>query len=859
MYFQEPGWLQTLKKTTKKQNIKILKSRHLKKSFKNRSLLDLYIKKELSWIYSIDWRSEQKLAIQSFHEDKNNELVIQAVFGSGKTTIMLAIIQNLLFNDYTEPENLFIMAFNVAIKNEIKKKLHNHRLVIKTYDSLIYTLCKELGMGDELKFPNFDGKRRFVRENIEKVQKDENVKFVFVDETQDLEKNAYRILKQRFCNARFLFIGDIFQSIQKEPRESVLWYLLQNGSPNRKIITMKTTPRVPENILDEIKIALLQFYPEFQNTISQWSSSNMVSQAHVFWHPFTSYKDVYTDLLEFCKKYAHEDIMILTFSSAITVRGSLGDVARVRKFLNTSGIQTNANHKNMIGDRVFLSTANSSKGLERKHVFCFLTFPLEKAFSNFSDDLVVNIMTVALSRAKDTIDVYIPRHKDRFSKVLHLYKQCPKPTEDKQYKKQPAPLIGHNPFLQDIYDMKTMLEQEHGVTELLRQGILSFETKQELKTFVKKFQTTEIVPIRTEEFRNEEGCAFLGILFETLILSNWTNRWPTSACTENLVTQHEMYSNFIPKIADYRKRYLDFIKKHAFQDRYIIFKGCVLFAKLHLACYQKLFVNITKEQEVSLFQNWCNLYPKVQEIKPKCNLEKLKTQSNVGMTYVTGIADALVTNDVLEVIEIKASRSPEWCEHALIQAILYGMMLGKSYFKIHLINVSKKEVASYAVSFKGRLLEMRDLVQQEVAIWNLNCFLSKNVTHNDDSKKGKLKSEGLYFLDGRPKEDRFTLIELTSPTKTFIIANNIKREKIFEEIQKRNISNLYISRFLENQGFRGMQLIFPTNHFNLSQVRLWKQFLSQIGYDHIESKINWLEPLATLSVQLCRLAQIYNF
>lgn len=405
--------------------------------------------------------------------------------------------------------------------------------------------------------------------------------------------------------------------------------------------------------------------------------------------------------------------------------------------------------------------------------------------------------------------------------------------------------------------MKTMLEQEHGVTELLRQNIISFETKQILKSFVKKYEINTIVPVRSDEFRNEEGCAFMGILFETLILSNWTKKWCTSACTDNLVTQHDMFVNFLPKIQDYRKKYMTFIKK-PFKHQNIIFKGCVLYAKLHLACYQKLFINISHQQEKNLFKSWLGLYPKIKEIKPKCDLQKLKTQSNVGMTYVTGIADALVMNEILEVIEIKASRSPEWNEHALIQAILYGIMLGKSYFKIHLINVSNKEVASYAVSFKGRLMEMRELVQSEVAIWNLNCFLSKNVTHNNTSKKN-INTESMYILDGKPNENRYTLLEMMSPTKTFILANNVTKEKIAEEIKKRSIQNLLLSRFLEKEDYKGLQLYFPKNNFKLSQIRLWRQFLTKIGYKQEDSKMNWQEPISTLSVQLCRLAQLYNF
>jgi len=84
--------------------------------------------------------------------------------------------------------------------------------------------------------------------------------------------------------------------------------------------------------------------------------------------------------------------MILTFSSAITVSGAMGDLARVRKFLGENGFDVNTNHKKLDEDKYFLTTSNSSKGLERDYVIIFLTFPLEKAFFHLSDDVVLNLM-----------------------------------------------------------------------------------------------------------------------------------------------------------------------------------------------------------------------------------------------------------------------------------------------------------------------------------------------------------------------------------------------------------------------------------------------------------------------------------
>jgi len=876
-YSNPPDWLAWNVSNTKKEILTVLKSRKLKTSFLDRRELNKYIQ-FLLWPWNFQWRQEQTDVLNFFFSHGFQEMAVQAVFGSGKTTMMLAIVHILVLKEICPPDHIYIFAFNVAIKNEIKKRLQCKGLSIKTYDSLIYTLCSEMGVSD-LHLPNFEGKRRFVRENLNNITPLPHIRHVFIDEAQDLEKPCYSILRRRFPTATFLFVGDIFQSIQKEPRESLLWYLLQHSSPLRKIYTMKSTPRVPPPILAEIQTALTTFYPEFKDTIQKWSSTNTISSTStIHWHPFTSYKQVYDDMLVFCKSHPPSECMILTFSSAITVRGSLGDVARVRKFLSTHGIQTNPNHKNMTHDQIFLSTANSSKGLERPHVFCFLTFPLEKAFSNFSDDLVVNIVTVALTRAKQSVHIYIPSHKDRFSTALTLYQKCPPPQLESnlpQRKKGPAPTHAEKQFV-NIYDMKSMLEQEHGVTELLRQSIISFETKAYLKSFAKKYETKPLPSLRMESFQNEEGCAFVGILFESLILSSWTNQWPRGPFTENHLTQHDVFAHFSPMVDALRKKYLDFIKKPYSIGQ--LFPACILYARLQIACYQKLFICPNPKEEQVLLGKWMVLQSFIFSLKPPCNLNHLKVQSNVAMAYVSGIADALVLNndkaskEPLEVIEIKASRAAEWKDNALVQSVLYGLMLGRNYFRIHLVNVLQKESSHYCLQLKGEVLKIRRLVQVDVAQWNLNCFLAKNISHHDPDKK-TWKTEGMFFLEGINNE--YVLIEMTSPTRARILSYDLPwseiKLKLEQLIKGEQMSQLVIGRHVEEDfSFLSIdfkKLEFPANFYSQNKSQQWETFLRTQVTDWKETeesknnktRLSWSDPLATLSVQICHLAKNNNF
>lgn len=861
-----PQWIRDTSAVPKTKILQTLRQHHLRRSFRNRTVLNQYLT-NLQWPWDMKWRPEQRAVIDTIFQG-SKETVIQAVFGSGKTTMMIAVIHIMLLRQMQEARHIQVIAFNVAIKNEIRKKIANPTVNVCTYDSLIYRICAELNY-ENLHLPNFDGKRRFVREHLSEIKPKTTIRYVFVDECQDLEKSTYAILRRFFPAAAFVFVGDIFQSIQKEPRESLLWHLLQHPCLTRKVLTMTTTPRVPRPILQEIRLALGAYYPEFRETIMSWTSDNpMETHTKITWVPFASYKQVYDDLLTFCRSHQASEIMILTFSSAITVRGTLGDVARVRKFLATHNLLTNSNHKQMMDDRIFLSTANSSKGLERPHVFCFLSFPLEKAFANFSDDLVMNIITVALTRAQQSVVMYVPAHMDRFSTSLRMYKDCPRPTIDGEF--QPAKM--KTPF-EGLRKGWSMLMQEHGITELLRQNILTFETKERLRSMAKRYRSTPIPSVRIDKFRTEEGSAFVGLLFESLILTTWTRSWLKGHCCED-VPQHAVFHYFSSSVANLRQEYHHYTHSHPCNPG-TLFDGCVLYSRLQLATHQKLFHQISKEDAGILRAAWEPLVPSVLQLRPPTSSScQLKIQCNVAMQFVTGIADAMLvptgktSANLLEVIEIKASRSPDWMQNALIQSILYGILLGRSRFRIHLLNVSSTEACSYFYHLPTQLMEMRHMVQTDVAIWNLNCFLAKNVTHHDPHKP-TLNTDGLFFVQSNHQDAddnaaaaaaaiTYACGEWMSPSRFYLHSQCLTREDLCKKLLSNDSARLIIGRSTPPCAWpvKCTTLQFAERNRTESLHIQWQRYLKDLAYP---DDGHWQCPISKLCIQIGDLCQQFNF
>lgn len=902
-----PTWLSQLcQLPTKKAKIQVLRERQLRTSFMDRFELEEYLQR-LTWPWHFPWREEQRRILSHVVHDSSSahqydEIVLQAVFGSGKTTMMLAMIHCLLMHQQCDASQIYVLAFNVAIKNEIRRKVRPSKIHVSTYDSLMYKICVSLGMDeDTLRLPNFEGKRRTVLTHIGELPTDPTISYVFVDETQDLAYSSYLILRTFFPKAQFVFVGDIFQSIQQEPRESLLWFLLRQPlssvSVRRHVVCMEITPRVPTLILEQIQTALSTYYPEFVQTIQQWQSHSKVTlcpSSTIQWHSFVSYQEVYEKVLVFCQTHPWHEIMILTFSSAITVRGSLGDVARLRRFLRSHHIAVNTNHKQMKDQCVFLSTANSSKGLERPHVFCVVTFPLEKAFANFSNDLVVNLVTVALTRCQSTVQIHVPAHHDRFSQVLSYYKACPQPhvmfpTICPPKKKSPKPLhtaIDYpliDPLSSSSVRMRCTLEMEHGVTELLRQNILSFETKQLLRHDAKRIHR-EIMdqPIRIEEWKTEEGSTFLGLLCENIMFCLWTTQWPNPPCTDPtaMMIHHPMFHSCVPRIQAWQQEYRRFRQQHPSvivpMHLQAVVDGCLLLSRLQIATYHKLFLPpVSSTLRTTFTRIVQDHYSIWQRQRPQgLSMTDLQVQQNIRMAWVTGIMDAAVLpkkgdTSLSHIMEIKASRSPEWRQNALVQSIVYGLMMGRSRMYIHLFNVCHVHVDTYHYHTPN-LMDHRRRIQYDVLQWNVNCWLAKQMNLAHIRSTPACCIHQTFVIDFSETENMFAIGQFVSPTRFMLLQPRISWDDLVLLIQ-RYLQIGQVQRILLSYNCRDNTNDIPKEWPVVTLSRKmcthnWSEYLQTcIGWssENLDSSpptpFDWNDPVHTMMVQISYWACEYHF
>jgi hypothetical protein len=738
-------------------------------------------------VVDFTWREDQEAVLNNFLDFDKKYYVVHAVFGSGKTTLLLGMLIFGLMRQLYQPSDVMFMSFNVCIKNEIKRKLKKYgigsKIIVRTFDSVVYEICKHTGYNEQyLKMPNFEGKRKHAL-NLCFEGTDFRLKYqpklLFIDECQDLERSTLEILRTFYPDTKFVFAGDIFQSIQKEPRESILWHFMKQytGDDIYKIY-MSETPRVPRNILHSLQNALSTYYPEFSEQIWSWESTNTVSDADIEWRRLHSYTHIFNEIEDFCSTHKAEETMILTFSSAITVKGNMGDVARLRNYLLGNGYDINKNHKKLDPDSYFLSTANSSKGLERDYVICFLTFPLEKAFVSLSDDIVVNLITVALTRAKKKVIMYVPSYEDKFSRVLHLFESCPQP--DRQRIRE------DNKSLDD-FKCQDYLDIEHSVTEIIKQSIIKYDTRLRIKEHIKLYNFQKIFEDRSDVMSvprliTEEEKAFVGILIENLITSTWTGYWPQINDASN-VANNPMYAHCIKRIMKLLDTYKQYISGHSVFNESEQFQGIYYFSQIHVALNDKIFMDLSPNTCTGLKFYWNNFKPKCYLMKP--TEEKLVVQSRLRMPWLTGVADCITTGKITTstntelsentVYEIKASIDPEWKDDALTQAMCYALMSGKTWSRIVLLNPFRNERNCYHFNSKS-ILSLRRQVTQDILIYNTNCMMAK--LHPKMKTQQYLDITDNLFIDIQRENGEIlqaSVIYMLSPIRCELLYNSYTR------------------------------------------------------------------------------------
>lgn len=352
-----------------------------------------------------------------------------------------------------------------------------------------------------------------------------------------------------------------------------------------------------------------------------------------------------------------------------------------------------------------------------------------------------------------------------------MFETCPVPNKDQ---------IREGKMIKD-FDFSDYMNMEHCVTELIKQSIIKYDTRIILKENVKQFESKKLFEknLRFPKIEIEEEKAFVGILIENLITSSWTMIWPYSSDLE-MIRNHPLYSHCFKKIEVIYKKYKSFISSTSCSDTNH-FTGIYYYSQLHLAMYNKIFIDLSPGTMEYLKRYWNTLRPISYSLRPTEG--KITVQNNMRMPWLTGVSDVMVEKkgerDEIEIWELKASIDMDWKDNALSQAILYCLMTGKNWTRIVLLNPFRNEICRYYFNMK-KIMSLRQLVINDILVWNTNCYLSKNKSPID--RTGTMIKHSTQY--------QVSMITFLSPTKIDIVYNqmikceNDSPRKTLSKIQK---------------------------------------------------------------------------
>jgi hypothetical protein len=366
---------------------------------------------------AIVYSDEQKAVATALKE--GNNVIIQAVAGSGKTTTICHVVDELSYsgtviNEIGEPEasNILVLLYNKRLADETNKRIKNSNVKIGTIHALAQSLYN-------VQCRNDNGIKQILDNDIQ--YRGIPYDIVVVDEMQDVTLLLARLLLKiiRDCQPfTLLFMGDDRQCI----------YKFMEADP--RFLTMADTifgPLIINNVYDEsklndkwLRLNLSQTY-RCSKPVVDFVNHVLLKEDKMIAHKMSGYKPDYIvceifkvdneinmiidDYLKQGNK--QEDIAILGQS----LKSAKSPINRVCNYLSSKGKLIDKKSEDDYGNdsrvsenKIVVSTFHCFKGLERKMIIIIgFDAGFYIASNKESKEVCPNVLYVACTRAKERL------------------------------------------------------------------------------------------------------------------------------------------------------------------------------------------------------------------------------------------------------------------------------------------------------------------------------------------------------------------------------------------------------------------------------------------------------------------------
>ena len=364
---------------------------------------------------------EQKIIINTI---KNNNVKVNSVAGSGKTTTVLHMAKEL------NKESILLLTYNARLKLETRKRKNELGLINLTVDSY-HSFC----VGNYNRKCFKDSVIIKILEENNKPLKKFAYNIIVIDEAQDMNKLYYKlvnkIINDNGGDCKICIIGDKYQSIYQFNSADYRFITLAEKifKPNElewKELKLSTSFRITNQMANFINHCVMGF-----NYINANKDGEKVR--YIMTETF-NYERPLAEVMYYLNDCDFDDIFILAPS---VKKGKNDSPIRVlANILTKVGIPihvpTDDDEKldeDVVKNKVVFSTFHQAKGLERKNVIVY-GFD-ESYFQIFNKDADPNVcpneLYVAITRASQGLTIlhntqknYVPfLNEDLLEKYTH--------------------------------------------------------------------------------------------------------------------------------------------------------------------------------------------------------------------------------------------------------------------------------------------------------------------------------------------------------------------------------------------------------------------------------------------------------
>ncbi|KAI8898751.1 P-loop containing nucleoside triphosphate hydrolase protein [Globomyces pollinis-pini] len=307
-----------------------------------------------------DLSMEQRAIV---YADTKKNCIVTAGAGSGKTFTMLRRIQYILDLGVKENE-ILVTTFTTQAAFDIKSKLHlflgsSTSILVSTIDSICLRGLKDMGLNTQ-KYHVSEYSTKFQQLFEQNRDIYSNIKYVFVDEFQDINETQFKIISNLESRGCVIFgVGDTAQNIYRFRGANSIF--MTNFFENSQRFTLTKNYRSTKSIIEFSNAARSNF--EKNNMITHIPNSGPTPYIHEFETSAAQWDGIIKYIRQLVSKGVHlEDIVILS-----PTRRSL---KKMEAALLEANIDVILFEKSFSYSRkpqrgyVSLSTIHGSKGLE---------------------------------------------------------------------------------------------------------------------------------------------------------------------------------------------------------------------------------------------------------------------------------------------------------------------------------------------------------------------------------------------------------------------------------------------------------------------------------------------------------------